>query len=41
MQTNEEFGNSYWDKVFLKSEKVNVEKVSFKNRFGIRLVSYL
>ncbi len=26
-----------WDKVFPKSDKVNIEKVAFKNRFGIEL----
>lgn len=30
-----------WDKVFPKSEKVNVSKVTFKNRFGIILVGDL
>ena len=30
-----------WDKVFPKSEKVDVKKVSFKNRFGIELVGDL
>ena len=30
-----------WDKVFEKSEKVTVKKVSFKNRFGIKLVGDL
>ena len=30
-----------WDKVFKKSEKVDVKKVSFKNRFGIELVGDL
>ncbi|MBP5699168.1 MAG: alpha/beta hydrolase [Alphaproteobacteria bacterium] len=30
-----------WDKVFQKSEKVDVKKVSFKNRFGIELVGDL
>ena len=30
-----------WDKVFPKSDKVNVEKVTFKNRFGIELVGDL
>lgn len=33
--------NSKWDKVFAKSDKVNVKKVSFKNRFGIDLVGDL
>ena len=28
-----------WDKVFLKSEKVNHKKVTFKNHFGITLVA--
>lgn len=28
-----------WDKVFPKSEKVNHQKVTFKNRFGITLVA--
>lgn len=30
-----------WDKVFLKSEKVNHRKVTFNNRFGITLVADL
>lgn len=30
-----------WDKVFPKSDKVEVQKVSFKNRFGITLVGDL
>lgn len=30
-----------WDKVFPKSDKVNVEQVTFKNRFGIELVGDL
>lgn len=30
-----------WDKVFPKSEKVNIEKVHFKNRFGITLTGDL
>ena len=30
-----------WDKVFTQSNKVNVKKVSFKNRFGIELVGDL
>ena len=30
-----------WDKVFPKSEKVNIEKVHFKNRFGITLAGDL
>ena len=30
-----------WDKVFAKSDKVNVKKVAFKNRFGIELVGDL
>ncbi len=30
-----------WDKVFPKSEKVDVQKVEFKNRFGITLVGDL
>lgn len=28
--------NSTWDKVFPKSDKVEVQKVHFKNRYGIR-----
>ena len=28
-----------WDKVFPKSENVNHEKVTFKNRYGITLVA--
>lgn len=30
-----------WDKVFAKSEKVDVQKVNFKNRYGITLVGDL
>jgi alpha/beta family hydrolase len=30
-----------WDKTFAKSEKVDVQKVSFKNRYGITLVGDL
>lgn len=30
-----------WDKVFPKSEKVSVEKVHFKNRYGIELTGDL
>jgi len=30
-----------WDKVFKKSDKVNIKKVSFKNRYGIELVGEL
>lgn len=30
-----------WDKVFLKSDKTDVKKVSFKNRYGITLVGDL
>ena len=30
-----------WDKVFAKSNKVEVQKVSFKNRYGITLVGDL
>lgn len=33
--------NNDWDKVFHKSDKVNVEKVHFKNRFGITLTGDL
>lgn len=30
-----------WDKTFPKSDKVNIEKVHFKNRFGIELTGDL
>ena len=30
-----------WDKVFAKSDKVNVQKIEFKNRFGITLAGDL
>ena len=33
--------NCKWDKVFPKSDKVNIQKVEFKNRFGITLVGDL
>lgn len=32
---------SDWDKTFAKSDKVNIEKVKFKNRYGIELVGDL
>ena len=35
------YRDNMWDKVFEKSEKVTVKKVSFKNRFGIKLVGDL
>ena len=38
---NAKICNCKWDKVFSKSEKVNVKKVKFKNRFGIQLVGDL
>ncbi len=33
--------NAEWDKVFAKSDNVDVKKVTFKNRFGIELVGDL
>ena len=30
-----------WDKTFSQSDKVRVEKVTFKNRYGIKLVGDL
>lgn len=30
-----------WDKTFSKSDKVNIEKVHFKNRYGINLTGDL
>lgn len=33
--------DSNWDKTFPKSDKVNIEKVNFKNRYGITLVGDL
>ena len=33
--------NNEWDKTFKRSDKVEVEKVSFKNRYGITLVGDL
>ncbi len=30
-----------WDKIFKKSDKVGIKKVSFKNRYGIKLVGEL
>ena len=33
--------NEQWDKVFAKSDKVDVKKVTFKNRFGMELVGDL
>lgn len=34
-------GDKAWDKVFAKSDEVNVQKVKFKNRYGITLVGDL
>ena len=36
-----ESSSEQWDKVFAKSDKVDVKKVTFKNRFGIELVGDL
>lgn len=33
--------NNDWDKTFTKSDKVNIEKVHFKNRYGIELTGDL
>ena len=33
--------NNDWDKTFPKSDKVNIEKVHFKNRYGIELIGDL
>ncbi len=33
--------NQNWDKIFVKSDKVEIKKVSFKNRYGITLVGDL
>lgn len=33
--------NAKWDKIFKKSDKVAIKKVSFKNRYGIELVGEL
>ena len=33
--------NNDWDKTFAKSDKVNVQKVEFKNRYGITLTGDL
>ncbi len=33
--------SNIWDKVFVKSEKVDVKKVKFQNRFGITIVADL
>ena len=33
--------NQKWDKVFTKSDKVEIQKVSFKNRYGVTLVGDL
>lgn len=30
-----------WDKVFTRSDKVKIQKVTFKNRYGITLVGDL
>lgn len=33
--------NQQWDKTFMKSDKVEYKKVTFKNRYGIALVGDL
>lgn len=33
--------DNHWDKTFPKSDKVNIQKISFKNRYGIELVGDL
>ena len=35
------YNGQKWDKTFVQSDKVTVKKVSFKNRFGIKLVGDL
>ena len=35
------FNLTKWDKVFPKSKEVNVQKIKFKNRYGITLVGDL
>ena len=35
--TGAEMSESNWDKVFAKSEQVDIKKVNFKNRYGIEL----
>lgn len=39
--TGAEMTEQNWDKVFAKSDKVDVEKVKFKNRYGIELAGDL
>ena len=41
LTTEAKNSNNKWDKVFSKSEKVDIQKVEFKNRFGITLVGDL
>ncbi len=36
-EENMNLDNNVWDKVFAQSDKVNVKKVNFKNRYGITL----
>ena len=35
------YPSDIWDKTFAKSDKVDVKKVTFKNRYGIKLVGDL
>ena len=37
----EVYRSLHWDKTFAKSDKVNVKKVKFHNRYGITLVGDL
>jgi len=43
MNTNKKTSmyDSCWDKIFPQSDKVNHQKISFKNRYGITLVGDL
>lgn len=39
--TGAEMTTSNWDKVFPKSDKIDIQKVKFKNRYGIELIGDL
>lgn len=38
-QTMNNSGKNDWDKTFPKSDKVKIEKASFRNRYGISLAA--
>lgn len=41
MSNNNSNASGDWDRIFLRSDKINYQKVTFKNRYGIELVEDL